>query len=427
MICFLLMLVVLTGVSCTSAQGPPAWKPNFDRVGMMYSGGEEASPLFMNGKLYIMSSQMGFPTGNRSDGAHSFFCVNDAITGERVSCPESSSGWAFCSAIIDRTATPERAWVFCSAWDRANHTINGQNHSMVCGTSPWGCGGCALAMEGTGPGCSVGSWSSDDLQTWDGPHPAVTLPGNVTVPNVGVSMIPVSSRQQVAAQTGLPMHQAYMVLESRSALAINVGTDRDLSKNWQLVPMRDGFTSFGLACPTTRFNHLDNFFYVFGGGADIVLTRSKDLKTWTHANNSMASGCISESICLEYRKPCANTSTNFGSCCASKPDCARPSDGGQIAPGYFVNYWANYSDCRHGGRTDCDRSFLTNESEWNWSVNDADFTDEGGKGPTRFIYDLSQQTKPLNFSGASGGGYQLGVYNGTELQWLQSFYTPPSN
>lgn len=31
-----------------------------------------------------------------------------------------------------------------------------------------------------------------------------------------------------------------------------------------------------------------------------------------------------------------------------------------------------------------------------WSVNDADFTDEGGKGPTRFIYCMCQQTKPKN-------------------------------
>jgi hypothetical protein len=143
-------------------------------------------------------------------GGHSFFCVYDASTGEVMSCPENSSGWAFCSFIVDRTEQPERAWAFCSAWDRANHTVNGQNASMTCAAneSGWGCGGCNLAQRNKpGPGCSVGAWSSEDLVNWEGPFPAVTLPGNVTVPNVAVTMIPRSSRAAAAAQTGLPPHQ----------------------------------------------------------------------------------------------------------------------------------------------------------------------------------------------------------------------------
>lgn len=63
--------------------------------------------------------------------------------------------------------------------------------------------------------------------------------------------------------------------------------------------------------------------------------------------------------------------------CVERPDCALPQNGGRIADGYFVNYWANHSDCSSRG---CVRDCLHNESAWNWSVNDADFTDEGGKG-----------------------------------------------
>jgi hypothetical protein len=70
---------------------------------------------------------------------------------------------------------------------------------------------------------------------------------------------------------------------------------------------------------------------------------------------------------------------------------------------------------------------LANISQWDWSVNDADFTDEGGKAPTRFIYGMCQQTKPLNFTDTSyhgGGGYHLGTFPGNEFEWLSSFFPP---
>lgn len=42
---------------------------------------------------------------------------------------------------------------------------------------------------------------------------------------------------------------------------------------------------------------------------------------------------------------------------------AMSSGEGRIAPGYFVHYWANKSDC-HGSR--CRRDFLGNLSAWDW-------------------------------------------------------------
>mmetsp|Transcript_29461 Transcript_29461/g.77236 ORF Transcript_29461/g.77236 Transcript_29461/m.77236 type:complete len:435 (+) Transcript_29461:67-1371(+) len=424
------VLAATAAVAVSGALTSAAWAPGFTNVGLMQSGGQEASPIFFAGQLYLVQSVMGIPEGNRSNGAHSFFCVYDATSGETVACPKSSSGWAFCSSIVDRTAAPPRAWVFCSAWDRANHTVNGQNHSMVCGVnqSGWGCGGCAFAELGLpGPGCSVGAWSSTDMVSWDGPHPAVTLPGNITVPNVAVTMIPSEARKSVALQTGLPQHQAFMALESRSSLAINTGTDRDLSKNWELLPMaKGGYTSFGLACPTARYNPNDEYYYVFGGGADIQVTRSRDLMNWTRANRSMATGCIAEDVCLKYRRECPPDADNSASCCVEKPGWCTSSGGNRIAPDYFVKYWANHSDCRqrpeNGPASDCIRQYIANETEWNWSVNDADFTDEGGKGPTRFIFGLSQQTKPVNFTGKGGGGYQVGTFPGTELEFLASYF-----
>ena len=114
-----------------------------------------------------------------------------------------------------------------------------------------------------------------------------------------MTMISPPARAEVAVRRGLPLHQAFMALESPAALAINTGADRDLSNNWQLLPMSDeGYTTHGMACPTTRYNPKDSFYYVFGGGADIILTRSRDLKTWTRANTSLATGCISNDVCL---------------------------------------------------------------------------------------------------------------------------------
>ena len=62
------------------------------------------------------------------------------------------------------------------------------------------------------------------------------------------------------------------------------------------------------------------------------------------------------------------------------------------------------------------------------SVNDADFCDESGRGPTRFIYGMSLQTAPANASRSGGdGGYHMGVYEGNEFEWLSSFFDGYSN
>lgn len=60
-----------THTSPHSDQGPsphPPWKPNFQPMGLMQTGGQEASPMWFNGKLYFAQSTMGvFPPNNRSN------------------------------------------------------------------------------------------------------------------------------------------------------------------------------------------------------------------------------------------------------------------------------------------------------------------------------------------------------------------------
>jgi hypothetical protein len=266
------------------------------------------------------------------------------------------------------------------------------------------------------------------MQVWDGPHAALTLPMNQTVPNVAASMVPASAPRLLQ----LPKHQAFMALENGNyPIAINTGTDRDLSKNWEIyehghgvrasapasesasisasLPAHTTFFAFasacvrgmrvrvrlrirtrvpmlffsvwflaannlplshklklfnptktnrttpqvssaGVACPAARYNPADGYYYVFGGGNDITLARSKNLNEWEPRNMSMMTHCIAEEICLKYRPACPPTATNYQGCCIQTPDCSPASGEGQIAPGYFTEYWKNKSDCRNVGQ-----------------------------------------------------------------------------
>jgi hypothetical protein len=366
-----------------------SWAPNFAHLGAWTGSNLEASPLYYRGQLYLMMSQMGeFPPG----GAHSFFCVFDGITGEKLSCPASSSGHAFCSAIVqpaDDAARPPRnetLWVFCSAWDRANHT--------ECQTPGWGCGACANP-EG---GCYVGSWSCsadsvDDCGDWQFTH-ALTLPGKVTVPNVGVGLVP----HDMPAVGDLPRHQAFMALESSFSLAVNVGSDGDLSSNWIFLDPNshtiDGVSNAGL-CPFARYNAVDNYYYVGGGGEHINLARSKNLSSGSWA---APPGGPVERGCTELAE-----------------DCSAGSPVAKIAPGFWVNYWTNESD--HG-----ERAFLQNLTAWDFSVNDADLADNGTH--TFFIYGQCAQTAPPGFKGKAGNFYQIGLGDGNATTWLSSFWAP---
>ena len=78
--------------------------------------------------------------------------------------------------------------------------------------------------------------------TWSHVSQAVPLPDHHAAFNTRATMV--SGQRTSASAAVLPAHQAAMVLEPRSdhayqngsfRYAINVGTDGDLSRNWQLV------------------------------------------------------------------------------------------------------------------------------------------------------------------------------------------------
>ena len=71
----------------------PPWL-NYQALGALVGRhGLESTPFFFGGKLPLMQSMEGhFSPG----GAHSYFCVFDAESGEKLSCPNSSSGSRTC-------------------------------------------------------------------------------------------------------------------------------------------------------------------------------------------------------------------------------------------------------------------------------------------------------------------------------------------
>lgn len=344
-----------------------AWQTNYEHLGALMGPNLESSPVFYKNHLYIMESQMGtFYDG----GSHSFFCIFDMLTGEKLNCPLSSVAHAFCSAMVDSSSPQgETLWVFCSAWDRANKTS--------CSTPGWGCGACANPAGG----CYVGSFrcSSDDLRecgdSWNFTK-ALPLPGKVTVPNVAVAMVPRTAPHSNASL--LPVHQAFMALETSFNLAVNVGSNGDLSANWILLDPQthaiDDVGNGGL-CPFARYNPSDGFYYVGGGGAHVNLARSQTLLSGS------------------WESPTTGPAIAVG-CTDRLEDCTPPSPVSQIAQGFYTGYWANGSD--HG-----ERVFLDNLTDWNWSVNDADVCDNGTH--THFIYGQCAQTAPKNFTGKGGG------------------------
>ena len=85
-------LLTLASADGAGANGSSiVFKRNFEPKGAWADHGEEASPVFLNGKLYLVQSIMGRFPADGSQGAHSGFCVYDARTGRTVSCPDSSS------------------------------------------------------------------------------------------------------------------------------------------------------------------------------------------------------------------------------------------------------------------------------------------------------------------------------------------------
>jgi hypothetical protein len=409
-----------------SAGAAPSWL-NFRHEGAWVAGrGYESTPMFFGGKLYLMQSMMGHfaPDG----GPHSYFCIFDGETGEEVACPESSSGHAACSGIVDRASVPgrERAYVFCSAWDRANHT---SCPPPPAGAFTWGCGACSRPG-----GCYVGAWSSGDMRSWEGPSMAVPPeqiarlrkpaygsvshnnfhPPKLQLPtNVAVAPVPRSSAAPIA---GVPLHQAFMAFELSYNIAVNVGTDGDLTKNW-LVLDPSKFGGQDIECPTVRYRAADKYYYLFGdieSVGQIFIKRTKNLTVGSWESPAAPTIPVMESGCIN-RTEAHSYGGRYRDLLAPSEDCSPGQPMTKIAEGKYTNYWKNNSD--RGGR-----EFLSNLTAWQWSVNDPDFCDHGGEAPTYFIYGMCAQTHAANWTGKVNGFYQLGIYNGTDVDFLASYF-----
>lgn len=426
-----LLITTAAGAMATTTPAPPRppWL-NFEHRGAWVAGrGYESTPMFFGGRLYLMQSMMG-PFA--PDGAmHSYFCIFDGATGEEIACPASSSGHAACAGVVDRTSKPgtEQAFVFCSAWDRANHTCPEYAQAHNAGNFTWGCGACSK------PGaCYVGGWSSADMRHWQGPSMAVPpaevaklrrpawgdashhnyhAPALQLPTNVAVAPVP---RLSAAPIAGVPSHQAFMAFELSYNIAVNTATDGDLTKNWVVLdPAR--FGGQGIECPTVRYRAADGYYYLFGdveSVGQVFIRRSKNLTVGSWESPKFSTIPVMESGCID-RKVASLYGERYEQLLAPSEDCSPGQPMAKIAEGFYTNYWANGSD--RGAR-----EFLSNLTTWQWSVNDPDFCDSGGQPPTYFIYGMCAQTHAANWSGKVAGFYQLGTFNGTDVDFLASYF-----
>eukprot|EP00041_Stephanoeca_diplocostata_P024422 m.618327 g.618327 ORF g.618327 m.618327 type:complete len:332 (+) comp22527_c2_seq4:210-1205(+) len=231
------------------AQDPTSgWRPRFTSLGpYCYNGaknpnmpsghhdggcGCENTPLRIRDQMYMMEStghgcDDAFPGYNTTKlGDCSFFRIRDLESGAVIANVSQSLRHSFCSAVADHTR--ETLWVFCAAISRNQHGAD-----SPCGTSPY-------------HGCYVGAWkaSFDDLTAWSDVSKAVNLPDGYGLFNNDVALVSGSTAAAVGAIPGLPKHQAVMIMENReddphhrwlSPFVVNVGTDGDLTRNWQLL------------------------------------------------------------------------------------------------------------------------------------------------------------------------------------------------
>jgi len=239
---------------------------------------------------------------------------------------------------------------------------------------------------------------------WEGPFHALDTPRDrngvaVNIPNVGVGPVPVGT-----VLPGFGPIQAFMAIEGNTQgsdgnfLAVNVGSDGNLGANWvnlnysthSLGPGTDVCQAGG--CPAARY--ANGYFYVMGGGIDLVRSRNLSHGSWERPPlDPVVWGCTD-----------------------GWEDCGPGSGVARIAEGFFTQYWAE-------GRDNGMRSYLHNISEWNWSSSDNDFCEHNGT--TFFIYSMNGQGAPTNWTGKPGNFYSLGTYSGGLAQWLESFYSQP--
>ena len=421
--CFLL-LSLLSWIPSSISQPPNAkWTPNFQPLGLycyhdapdpnipphshQHSGGcgcENTQFRWTDGELYLMESHghdcdavfsdIGY--NKTRDGDCSYFRIRHMITGRVIANVSESIRHSFFSAVVDYSAKPSPLlWVFGPAHARGNKL------------KPGPCDG-----NGNWTGCYIGAWSSSDLVHWSRVEKAVPIPDHHAAFNTRVSMV---SRQTDAAAMVLPAHQAVMVLEPRNdydfrfqsfRYAINLGTDGDLSRNWQLLPSSNfsesgpGFPARGLnlGAPTVHYDHEEGYYYTIGGGSITAgPVRSKTLASGSWEISPLA--------------PMAAPAAALAAVGLNATDA-------RVYRGFFKDVWAleTQSDALNIA------AFIDNISSWNYGVTDPDLCCSDGKAPSYKLHTVSQQGKPHNVTGKTTTFAALEKYPGTLNDWLRSYF-----
>jgi hypothetical protein len=421
----LLLLLLLGAVPAAVSQRPTAdWQPNFTPLGLFcsktaqnvnvpassqhdfpHSGGcgcENTQFRWTDGQLYMMESHghdcdpmfEGYNT--TVEGDCTYFRIRHMLSGRIIANVSESLRHSFFSAVVDYDAKPSaKLWVFGPAHARGNKK------------RPGPCDG-----NGDWSGCYIGSWSSTDLTTFSHVSKAVPIPDHHAAFNTRTTMV---ARLNPAAAAVLPKHQAAMVLEPRSdhafmngtfRYAINIGSDGDLSKNWQLLPGHQ-FSESGptvpkqlnLGAPTMHYDAEEGYYYTIGGGSITAgPVRSKTLATGSWELTARAPMSVNAADLSKVGLP--------------------PTDA-TVYKGFYKEVWAR--------ETAVDKayidSFLSNITEWNWGHTDPDFCCADGKAPSYMLHTVSQQGMPSNQSDRRTTQFAgMEMYNGTLNAWLRSYF-----
>ena len=76
----------------------------------------------------------------------------------------------------------------------------------------------------------------------------------------------------------------FVLVSESGRVATHTAPDRNLSTGWVHLSGEDHTASRGFgACPAVHYGEEDGFFYVISGGTEIALARTRDLKSWEHA------------------------------------------------------------------------------------------------------------------------------------------------
>eukprot|EP01052_Picozoa_sp_SAG31_P023172 SAG31_NODE_1891_length_6975_cov_11.419430_6_plen_528_part_00 len=385
----------------------PTWAPSFVSTGV-YSwkplgAAAEATPFRFKGKMYVMESVTGHTPGTPwpANEGGSYFRITELESGKVVKHVKESVGHAFFSAVVDHVT--DTVWVFGGAHNRG---VEGKQSGGECDE------GDPSQGSSTGKpakGCYVGGWRSTDLLNWSQTFKTVRLEDGRSFYNNDVTIVrPQYSNWQEVHGLVLPPHQAVMALESSKlhspgnfAIAINTGTDGDLSRSedWKVLPNVERLPEH--ACPAITYDSARGDYYLTGGGHMQTLFRSRDLMKWQSSDGPL-------------------TLAPVGLAAAGKLDLAL-SDA-KIGP-YFQSQWSALSDAQHGIAL----AYLKNMSKWGWGVSDYDWCCDDGESPTYMLYMISTQGHPKSWKHSSRGRYDefqaIGTVNKPIVEWLRTHFS----